>query len=79
MSATNQLSNMLWHYVCDPIFFLFIWLFISMFIKEKRTDVPREENFVACPCNVNNPKVQNTLKNNMRRITSIFDVFVLIL
>ena len=56
------------------------WLsFGSVFIKEKRTDVPREENFVACPHNVNNPKVWNTLKNNMRRITSIFDVFVLIL
>ena len=41
--------------------------------------MPREENFVASLRIVNNPKRLNTLKNNTRRITRIFNVFVLIL
>ena len=39
----------------------------------------REEDFVAWLHNVNNPKGLNTLKNNMRRKTRIFNVSVLIL
>ena len=39
----------------------------------------REEDFAAWLHNVNNPKGLNTLKNNMRRKTRIFNVSVLIL
>ena len=42
-------------------------------------DVPREENFVALRHKVSNPKGLNTLNNNMRSITRIFNVFVLTL
>ena len=40
---------------------------------DKRIDVLREENFVVWLHNVNIPKGLNTLKNNMRRITRIFN------
>ena len=42
-------------------------------------DVPREENFVASQHKISNLKGLNTLKNNMRSITRIFNDFVLTL
>ena len=44
--------------------------------KKKR--VPEEENFVGWLHNVNKPKGLNTLKNNIRRKTRIYNAFVLI-
>ena len=46
-------------------------------MQEKRKDVWREENCVAWQHNVNGHKGLNT--NNARRITRIFNVFLLIL
>ena len=54
-------------------------IYFNVYAQDKRKDVLREENFVASMHNVNNPKGLNTLKNNMRRITGICNVFVLIL